>query len=150
MCFCISLYLMHSFTGSKEWGNSSHHLVISLHCCNTYRIDSIWLLFKHSSCRRSRIENIKVVHILVYLHRLDIVLRSNGKSDRFQKQHGPFPGFDLLSANGGRCRVVLSYMFSLFASRVSSESTSHTRAVKWRLHWRSRELIATGEGWKRT
>jgi hypothetical protein len=54
----------------------------------------------------------KVVHILAYVPRLDIAVRTNGKSGRVS---GPFPGSDLISgpADANAIAAILWYMLSV-------------------------------------
>jgi hypothetical protein len=58
--------------------------------------------------------------------------------------------FNLVDANAIAKLYSHVYSLQLFASRVSSISSSSNRTVKWRFHRHSRELIAAGEERKYT
>jgi hypothetical protein len=128
----------HSFIWPSKWADLSQHLVKSLHYfCHTHLI---WLVFKPFYCCFSRI----AVRILVYFPRLNKVVRPNGRMTCIQKEYGRLTGGDLISPPIDENTI--AYVLCGYLLRVQPLY----RAVTWRHHRRSRELIPAGKERKHT
>jgi hypothetical protein len=87
------------------------------------------------------------MEFVCFMSRSDTTVRLIGKSGGIPgKSVGPFTDGSFISAPL-LCCTFCRYLLRVYPAHVNN---SHNTAVKRRLHWRSRELVPTGEERKQT